>query len=406
MGIEEIRRVIKNGSEDEKIALRDYFKKYGSTYEKEVEVHEILVNTILNLNVEERIALSGIIGYPVFLRICLIPKIRHRFPLLQDGAALIILDDENHILVQQRMDNGKYGFSGGCQELGEELTDVSIRECYEETGLMLNKEKIVDVYEVSGLSRRNSYPNGDVVVNNTALYIGYLADCEGNLRKDNESKEVSFKTLSFLEQLPQEQKHESDFIEILKLYLQGKNPRIQQPILEMEELPVKGDMSFADYLYSLTPEQALVLAKQMGYHNFLMSSLDERIRDIFPHLEDKSIMVALNHDHVLVYDDGENISLPKQIQSVGETFEDALASFLGINAECFKLALRLSGQECYMESENGFVNAMVFEPTVYLEEQGSLRYVSIEEAKQLLSKEDNQYLNAYLNKYTKNVKTY
>ena len=73
------------------------------------------------------------------------PKIRHKFPLLQDGAALILLDTDNNILVQQRMDNGKYGFSGGCQELGEELTDVAIRECYEETGLLLDKNKIIDV---------------------------------------------------------------------------------------------------------------------------------------------------------------------------------------------------------------------------------------------------------------------
>jgi len=83
MKIEEIRRIIHTGSEDEKVNLRDFFKKYGNTYDKELEVHEILVNTILQLNKDEVISLSGIIGYPVFLRICLMPKIRHKFPLLQ-----------------------------------------------------------------------------------------------------------------------------------------------------------------------------------------------------------------------------------------------------------------------------------------------------------------------------------
>lgn len=190
MDIDEIKRIIYSGTDLDKTSLRDYFKKYGNTLDKEIEVHEILVNVLLELNKTEIIMLSGIIGYPVFLRICLLPKIRHRFPLLQDGASLILLDNENNILVQQRMDNGKYGFSGGCQELGEELTDVSIRECYEETGLLLDKSKIINVCQVSGLSRRNSYPNGDVVVNNTALHIGYLDDCSGILRKDYESKQV------------------------------------------------------------------------------------------------------------------------------------------------------------------------------------------------------------------------
>lgn len=123
MNLEEIKRIIYNGNEEDKGRLRDYFKKYGNTYDKEVEVHEILVDTILNLNKEEVIKLSGIIGYPVFLRICLKPKIRHRFPLLQDGASLILFDEEGRVLTQQRMDNGKFGFSGGCQELGEDLTD-------------------------------------------------------------------------------------------------------------------------------------------------------------------------------------------------------------------------------------------------------------------------------------------
>lgn len=113
MQIEEIKRIIHNGKEVEKDNLRDYFKKYGNTYAKEEEIHEILVNVLLKLNKQERILLSTIIGYPVFLRICLMPKIRHKFPLLQDGVSLILLDLEGNVLVQQRMDNGKYGFSGG-----------------------------------------------------------------------------------------------------------------------------------------------------------------------------------------------------------------------------------------------------------------------------------------------------
>lgn len=395
MKIEEIRRIIYSGTKEEKDNLRDYFKKYGNTYDKEVEVHEILVNVLLELNKEERILLSAIIGYPVFLRICLMPKIRHKFPLLQDGAALILLDGNNNILVQQRMDNSKYGFSGGCQELGEELTDVAIRECYEETGLLLAKDKIIDVCEVSGLSRRNSYPNGDVVVNNTALHIGYATDCTGSLRSDYESKEVSFRSLSFLENLPEEQKHEKDFIEVLKMYLAGNVERLKQPLIDMVELPPQGNLNFVDYLASLTPEQALVLAKKMGYMSFLKAALDERIKDIFPHLVDKSILVAIKDNEVLVTSDN---SLPKTIQSVGESFEDSLSSEYGLNSDNLRLAVRISGTSWYADEDNAFINGMIFLPVDPIVSNVHLKYIGLEEAKEVLSSEDLRYLEEYLSK--------
>lgn len=395
MKIEEIRRIIYRGTEEEKDNLRDYFKKYGNTYDKEVEIHEILVSVLLELNKEERILLSAIIGYPVFLRICLMPKIRHKFPLLQDGASLILLDSDGNILVQQRMDNGKYGFSGGCQELGEELTDVAIRECYEETGLLLDKDKIIDICEVSGLSRSNTYPNGDVVVNNTALHIGYVVDCTGSLCKDYESKEVSFRSLSFLENLPDEQKHEKDFIEVLKMYLAGNVERLKQPLIEMVELPPQGNLSFVDYLASLTPEQALVLAKKMGYMSFLKASLDERIKDIFPHLVDKSILVAIKDNEVLVT--GDN-TLPKTIQSVGESFEDSLSSEYGLNNDNLRLAVRISGNNWYIDDENAFLNGMIFSSVEPIISNGHLKYVDLEEVKEVLNSEDLRYLEEYLSK--------
>lgn len=404
MNIEEIKRIIHNGNEEEKVSLRDYFKKYGNTYDKEVEVHEILVNTLLQLDKDEIIALSGIIGYPVFLRISLMPKIRHRFPLLQDGASLILLDEDNNILVQQRMDNGKYGFSGGCQELGEELTDVAIRECYEEAGLLLDKERIIDVCEVSGLSRRNSYPNGDVVVNNTALHIGYLSDCSGVLRKDYESKQVFFKPLSFLDSLSDEEKHEKDFIEICRMYMNGEVPIIHQQLIPKVELPEVGNMSFVDYLYSLSPEQALVLAKKMGYLEFLNNSLDERIRDIFPRLVDKSVVMSVQDDRILVEEVDGKVMLPKRIQSVGESFEDLVATSFGISKDDIKLVLRMSGNKMYNRNTNEFINALVFEVTKELNETDNLSYRQISEVIDKLSDEDKLYYEAYCEKMDESVK--
>lgn len=97
--------------------------------------------------------------------------IKHKFVLLQDGAAAIIVNDKGQILLQSRADNDRWGLPGGCQELGERFEDTVIREAKEETNLDVSEENLELIAIVSGNSRRNEYPNGDVVINNTALYM-------------------------------------------------------------------------------------------------------------------------------------------------------------------------------------------------------------------------------------------
>ena len=97
--------------------------------------------------------------------------IKHKFVLLQDGAAAIIVNDKGQILLQSRADNDRWGLPGGCQELGERFEDTVIIEVKEETNLDVSEENLELITIVSGNSRRNEYPNGDVVINNTALYM-------------------------------------------------------------------------------------------------------------------------------------------------------------------------------------------------------------------------------------------
>lgn len=148
-----------------------------------------LVNIIKELSSDEIIELSNIIGYPVFTRLCM-GELAHRFVLLQDGAAAIILNDKGQILLQSRADRDKWGLPGGCQELGERFQDTIIREIKEETNLDVLEEDLELVAIVSGSTRRNDYPNGDVVINNTVLYR--VSNYTGDLRWDAESKKMEF----------------------------------------------------------------------------------------------------------------------------------------------------------------------------------------------------------------------
>lgn len=180
-----------------------------STQEKRDLTYEDLVKIIEPLTSDEIIELSNVIGYPVFTRLCM-GVLKHRFVLLQDGAAAIIVNSEGQILLQSRADRDKWGLPGGCQELGERFQDTVLREVKEETNLDVKEEDLELIDIVSGASRRNDYPNGDVVINNTALYC--IRKYSGELKWDSESKNMKFFDL---DNLPENQ-NDPDLIEVYK----------------------------------------------------------------------------------------------------------------------------------------------------------------------------------------------
>lgn len=143
--------------------------------------------------------------------------IKHKFVLLQDGATAIIVNDKGQILLQSRADNDRWGLPGGCQELVERFEDTVIREVKEETNLDLSEENLELIAIVSGNSRKNKYPNGDVVINNTALYC--VKNYSGELKWDSESKDMRFFDL---DNLPVNQ-NDPDLIEIYKKSLLKKS---------------------------------------------------------------------------------------------------------------------------------------------------------------------------------------
>lgn len=177
--------------------------------------YDDLVEIIKLLSVDEIIELSNIIGYPVFARLCM-GVLKHKFVLLQDGAAAIIINNKGQILLQNRTDCDKWGLPGGCQELGERFQDTIIREIKEETNLDVNENDLELIDVVSGLSRKNTYPNGDVVINNTVLYC--IKNYSGELKWNYESKNMKFFDL---DKLPKNQ-HDSDLIE---RYINSLNKR-------------------------------------------------------------------------------------------------------------------------------------------------------------------------------------
>ena len=168
-----------------------------SEYKKMREYsHEEFVKLVMSLNEKELLELSSKYGgYPVLFRMALDDRINH-IPFIQTGAAIIIRNENGQILLQERTDRNKWGLPGGCQDLGEDLRVTAVREAFEETGIKLDPNSIELIDTRSGESRKNSYPNGDIVYNNTSLYLADICNVDvSNLKGDSETKRLQFFSL-------------------------------------------------------------------------------------------------------------------------------------------------------------------------------------------------------------------
>ncbi|HTX93268.1 MAG TPA: NUDIX domain-containing protein [Anaerolineales bacterium] len=108
----------------------------------------------------------------------------HR-PLLMVGAATLVVDAENRLLLMKRSDSGCWGPPGGVVEPGEVVETAARREVREETGLELGGLALFGVFSGPELFYR--YPNGDEVYNITIAYL--TRDWHGPVRLNEEHTE-------------------------------------------------------------------------------------------------------------------------------------------------------------------------------------------------------------------------
>ena len=154
--------------------------------------HEEFVNLISNMSADELLKFSANYGgYPVLFRMSLDERICH-IPFIQTGSAIIVRNEFGQILLQQRNDNGRWGLPGGCQELGEDLRNTASRELYEETNISIPPGLLVLVDTISGKIRKRSYTNGDIVYNNTSLYLVDVNSNEITITANSESIKLEF----------------------------------------------------------------------------------------------------------------------------------------------------------------------------------------------------------------------
>ncbi|UII57587.1 NUDIX hydrolase [Cytobacillus spongiae] len=117
----------------------------------------------------------------------------HR-PLILPGSVVLIVNDSNEVLLQQRVD-GNWSLPGGLMNLGESLEEVARREVHEETGLTCHDLKLLGVF--SGADYYLKVANGDELYAVTAVYLS--RNVSGNLKLDGlESIALAYFPLSHL----------------------------------------------------------------------------------------------------------------------------------------------------------------------------------------------------------------
>lgn len=90
----------------------------------------------------------------------------HR-PLILPGAVVIIQNEFNEILLQERKP-GLFGLPGGLMDLGESLEETASREVLEETGLSVSDLELCKVF--SGPDYYFKIDNGDEFYSVTVVY--------------------------------------------------------------------------------------------------------------------------------------------------------------------------------------------------------------------------------------------
>lgn len=177
--------------------------------------HEEFVKLVKELDENQLLELSaGYGGYPVLFRMSLDERICH-IPFIQTGSSVIVRNEDGKILLQQRSDNGRWGLPGGCQDLGEDLRTTAVRELYEETGIKVKETDLILIDTLSGKNRKRSYPNGDIVYNNTSLYLLDINSNNIEIEMDSESIRLEFFDV---DSLPQSL-HDDDLIDAYVEYL-------------------------------------------------------------------------------------------------------------------------------------------------------------------------------------------
>ena len=95
-------------------------------------------------------------------------KLTKHMTLLIAHSVVVVFNDKNEILLEERSDDGYFDFPGGSLDLKETLEEAAARELVEETGIIADELELFKVY--SGEITHYTYFNGDDIYGVDAVF--------------------------------------------------------------------------------------------------------------------------------------------------------------------------------------------------------------------------------------------
>ena len=96
-------------------------------------------------------------------------EITNHMPLVLPHSVVVLFNENNEVLLEERADDGYFDFPGGGIDLKETAEEAAIRELKEETGLIATELVFFKLY--SGEITYYKYFNGDEIYGVDAVYI-------------------------------------------------------------------------------------------------------------------------------------------------------------------------------------------------------------------------------------------
>ena len=100
--------------------------------------------------------------------------------LATTAASVSLFDQKGRILLGQDAETGLWTLPGGAIDPNELPADAAVRECFEETGLLVRPERLIGIF--GGPEFLIKYPNGDLTYYTVVAFEASLL--RGTLRAD------------------------------------------------------------------------------------------------------------------------------------------------------------------------------------------------------------------------------
>lgn len=115
-------------------------------------------------------------------------------------GASVLIQYNNRLLLEHRADSNVWGLVGGGMHPDESFLDCAIREVREETGILLERDKVNVFHIYDDPSRIASYPDGNIYRLIGVIFITELFE-EPELVCSQETRELRFFTKKEIETL-------------------------------------------------------------------------------------------------------------------------------------------------------------------------------------------------------------